>query len=474
MKIAIVHDHLNFMGGGERTVMMLAVELKADFITAYASPETFPELQKQLGKNLIILSKNKIKTRVVRFFWLRSVFWRNKKIFKNYDLIIASAPAATEAVAKYAKPRTVKITYTHTTPRRIFDQYEISKKFYPIFLQPFYAVFARFWKWLYLSTIKKYDINIANSENTRQRIIDHTGGDANAVVWPPIMTEKFKWLGQEDYFLSYGRLDEAKRIEVIIKAFQKMPNKKLVVASGGPRLEIVKKLASGYDNIKILGWVSDEKLFNLVGKCRAIVYIPIDEDAGMTHLEANAAGKPVLGVAEGGLKESIIEKKTGILIKSNPNEDDIIKAAEIMTSDWCRGKKEICEEHAKKYDQKIFFEKMKKIIENNNPAVPVLGIDALWLENTNFPEIKKAEMETALKNIIENIIPVALNKGFRVRVYTSAIIKEIPMAIQKIIPVKKLGARKALTNELKYSPVDYFYTFSNYIPKNAPKKFDLK
>lgn len=363
MRIAIVHDHLNFMGGGERTVMMLAVELKADFITAYASTETFPELQKQLDKNLIILSKNKIKTRGARFFWLRSVFWKNKKIFKNYDLIIASAEAATEAVAKYAGPKTVKITYTHTTPRRIFDLYEISKNTYPFFIRPLYAVFIRFWKWLYLSAIKKYDINIANSENTRQRIKNHAGIDANAVIWPPIMADKFKWLGQDDYFLSYGRLDEAKRIELIVKAFKKMPDKKLIVASGGPRLEMVKKLAIGCDNIKILGWVSDEELFNLVGKCRAVVYIPIDEDAGMTHLEANAAGKPVLGVAEGGLKESVIENKTGILIKQNPDEDDLIKAAEIMTKDWCREKKEICEEHAKKYDQKIFFEKIKNIIK---------------------------------------------------------------------------------------------------------------
>lgn len=450
---------------------MLAVELKADFITAHADPKTFPELQKQLGKNLIVLSKDKIKTRVVRFFWLRSIFWRHKKIFKNYDLIIASAPAATEAVAKYAGQGTVKMTYTHTTPRRVFDQYEISKKFYPLFLQPFYAIFARFWKWLYLSTIKKYDINIANSENTRQRIIDHTGSDANAVIWPPIMTEKFKWLGQEDYFFSWGRLDEAKRIELIVKAFRKMPDKKLIVASGGPRLEAVKKLAAGYDNIKILGWVPDEELFNLVGKCRAIVYIPIDEDAGMTHLEANAAGKPVLAVAEGGLKESVLQGQTGISVKANPNEDDLIKAAEIMTKNWCWERKEICEEHAKKYDQKIFFEKMKKIIKNNNPTVPILGIDASRWEDPRFPgEEKRTGAEVVAKNIIENLIPEAQKSGLRVRVYTPRMIKKIPAELQKIIPARKQWTRKALAGELKYSPVKYFFTPSYYIPKNAPKK----
>lgn len=126
-KIAIVHDHLGFGGGGERTVLLLALELNADFITAYVSPNTYPEYQKKLGDKLKILARGSVEMRVVRFFWLRNLFWRKRKLFKNYDILIASSQTATEAVANYSRKNASRIVYTHTTPRRVFDLYDVSK-----------------------------------------------------------------------------------------------------------------------------------------------------------------------------------------------------------------------------------------------------------------------------------------------------------------------------------------------------------
>ena len=122
-KIAIVHDHLGFCGGGERTVLLLALELGADFITAYADSETFSEYQKKLGNKLIPLTKRIVNMRVIRFFWLRGLFYMRRDILKNYDILIASSQAATEAVARYSRKDALKIVYTHTTPRRVFDRY---------------------------------------------------------------------------------------------------------------------------------------------------------------------------------------------------------------------------------------------------------------------------------------------------------------------------------------------------------------
>ena len=251
-RIAVVHDHLGFCGGGEKTSLIIATELGADYITAYSHADTFPEYQKKLGNKLIILFDKSINTRVVRFFWLRSLFWKNRKIFRNYDILIASGQTATEVVSKYAVAKTTKIIYTHSTPRRVFDQFENSRLMYPWYLRLPYQIFAKFWKYLYLNAIHKYDYNIANSECVSRRVQEHTGGDANEVIWPPIVTEKFKWIGQENYFLSWARVDEAKRVELVVKAFQLMPDKKLVVASGGPRLARVKELAKNYANIEVI------------------------------------------------------------------------------------------------------------------------------------------------------------------------------------------------------------------------------
>lgn len=363
LKIAVVHDHLGWPGGGERTALIIAMESGADFITAYAHPQTYPDYQKQLGRKLITLSKKVVNLEVARFFWLRGLFWSNKKILKEYDILIASGQAAMEAAAKCAKQGAIKILYNHTPPRRIFDLYEKSKRGYKWFLRPLYAVFARYWKWVYLKALRKIDIDIANSENVRKRMKEYAGEEVDYVVWPPILTDKFQWISQGDYFLSWARVDEHKRVDLIIKAFMKMPDKKLIVASSGSELEKVKEMAKNCPNIKIAGWIDDAELFNLVGRCRAAIYIPINEDAGMTHLEANAAGKPVLGVAEGGLLETMIDGETGILIKSNPAESDIIKAVETMTPEWCLARKDKCVKHAKQYDKEIFAEKIKNIID---------------------------------------------------------------------------------------------------------------
>ncbi|MCX6807547.1 MAG: glycosyltransferase [Patescibacteria group bacterium] len=469
-KIAVVHDHLGFQGGGERTMFILAIAIGADFITAYANKDTFPEYQKQLGEKLKVLTHKTVSTRVIRFFWLRWLYWKNKRIFSGYDILIASGQTATEAVAHYSRPKATRMVYTHTPPRRIFDQYEVSKHMYPWFLRPAYAIFTRYWKLRYLRAIRKFDINIANSENVRKRFKNYVGGDVSAVIWPPIATQKFKWLGQEDYFLSWARIDEAKRVDLVARAFVKMPDAKLKIASCGPWQDKVLSIIKGCPNISFVGKVTDQELIDLVGNCKAAVYIPSDEDAGMTQLEANAAGKPVLGVAEGGLLETIVDGETGVLIPANPNEADVIKGAEIMTPEWCALKKDICIEHAKKYDEKIFIKKMRNIIESNDPQIPVLGIDASRWEDPRFPgENRRTGVNIYAKHIIEELIKLAPEYNLRIRLYTPRTIPELPLEIQKVIPGNRFWTQCKLTKELRYSPPDYFFTPSYYIPKTAPK-----
>jgi len=471
MKIAIVHDHLGFRGGGERTALLLALRLKADFITAYADPKTFSSYQEELGSRLKKLSVGVIKFRVIRFFWLRFIFWKKRKVFREYDILIASGQTATEAVAFYARPKTLKIVYTHSTPRRVFDQFKLSRRMYPLILRPAYSVFALFWKWLYLKSIRRFDINIANSKNVRQRIRDHTGGDANCVIWPPILTNEFKWQERGDYFFSWGRVDESKRIELIVRAFKKMPDEKLVIASGGPRLEKVRDIAEGAKNITILGWVSDEKLKELVGRCRAAVYIPIDEDAGITHLEANAAGKPYLGACEGGLIESTIDGRTGILVKADPDESDIISAVKTMTPAWCAERRKDCEEHAKTYDAEIFFSRVEALIRKNNPEIPLLGVDASRCEDPRRPGAGiMTGVEVYSARIISHLIASAAKKNIRLCLYTPRPIPSFPAEIQKVIPGGKGWTRRNLAAELKNSPPDFFFTPAYFIPKNAPEK----
>ncbi|MEW6701838.1 MAG: glycosyltransferase, partial [Bacteroidota bacterium] len=93
--------------------------------------------------------------------------------------------------------------------------------------------------------------------------------------------------------------------------------------------------------------------------CLAGIYIPINEDFGITQLEIMSAGKPVIGVKEGGLLETIIDGETGVMIKSNPTVEDLIDAVKGLTPEKALEMKENCIEHAKKFSSKIFFDKIE-------------------------------------------------------------------------------------------------------------------
>jgi glycosyltransferase involved in cell wall biosynthesis len=242
----------------------------------------------------------------------------------------------------------------------------------------YYNIGAHGIKFIYWLGLKMMNITIANSENIKNRLWKFSHQKTDYIIYPPIDIDKFKNQepvrrsdngslasegGQNDYFLSTGRVERLKRIPDIISAFQKMPDKKLIVASGGPDLEKIKQMAVGYDNIKIVGWVSDEELKNYIGNCLATIYIPIDEDFGMTPLESMSAGKPCIGVAEGGLLETIIDEKTGKFIPAKYTIDDIVTAVNWLTQEKCLAMKQDCEGQSKKFSKEIFVEKMKEVVE---------------------------------------------------------------------------------------------------------------
>jgi len=180
--------------------------------------------------------------------------------------------------------------------------------------------------------------------------------------------------------LSTARLDPLKRVDRIVEAFKRMPDKKLVVVSGGSEEEKIRKAAAGADNIKVLGWVSESKLQELMGNCIATIYIPMDEDFGISPVESMAAGKPVIGVQEGGVLETIggedllcrmpigkektkntesfIETPHGLLIKKAPEIEDIVQAIYWMTPHRALEMRENCEARAQLFDILLFIRAM--------------------------------------------------------------------------------------------------------------------
>jgi len=290
--------------------------------------------------------------------------FRNKTSFlNNYRQAIYSGFYSPLAMINHQ--RGSNVYYCHTPPRFIYDQRDFYSSRLPFLQRPLLGWFIGYLKPLYEAAIASMDIIIANSENVRARIHTYLGKDA-LVVYPPCDTDSFIWRGQADYYLSTARLDVLKRVDLIIEAFIRMPDKKLIVTSEGNDYARLKKLAGKRENILFTGLVTEEKLRDLTGNAIATIYIPRDEDFGMSPVESMAAGKPVIGVREGGLMETVVHGETGMLLSPEINREEIIDAVSALTPARALHMRSACEERAQLFSQDLFLDKMRDLCAINN------------------------------------------------------------------------------------------------------------
>lgn len=362
-KILIIHDRFQFRGGGERLVLKMARLLNADIATEFwANGDTY-EKAEALGK-IFVLDRGEPKQIVWRYFRAHfNFYFKTKKFINDYDLVIFSGNNCLTA-AFNLKSNKPNFYYCHSPVRYVYDLLRLRCASEPSFFKK--IVYYDWGKWLirfvYQSGLGKMKTILANSENVKKRLKDFCRVESQ-VVYPPVGAD-FSWRGQGDYYLSFARLDELKRVGDIIRAFQKMPDKKLVVCSGGDEMQNILELSKGYSNIKIKGWVEDEELKDLVGNCIANIYIPVDEDFGMTPVEGMTAGKPCIVVDEGGLKETIIDEKTGKIIPADYKIEDIVEAVNYLTPDKAAGMKDACLERAKLFSTKEFNRKILAVVDD--------------------------------------------------------------------------------------------------------------
>lgn len=352
MKIAFVVDHFQAKGGAERLEMELAEALDADIYTGYVLNDSF-----NLAHLRVKTVFRRMNSPFIRYFYQRKAFKAIAEDLSQYDVVIYFGNCLDSAPLL---PGTVKkVLYCHTPPRHVYTDRDYYLKQYPWYIQPFY----RFYTWMYRRNYEYLltfmDRIVCNSQNIQAKLKAFTG-HSSTVAYPPCNTKRFVWQGQEDYYLSFSRLEEVKRVDLIVEAFTKMPDKKLIVVSGGPELKKIQKMASNSPNISIKGWVSEEELTELVGKCIATIYVSMDEDFGMGATESLAAGKPVIASDEGGFRE-IVQNGSGVLLKTT-TPDTIAKAVQELTPSKALTMKDNCTNQASKFSQENFLKSMKDII----------------------------------------------------------------------------------------------------------------
>lgn len=354
----ILYDYFAAIGGAERLIMTLAqAPDDTDLCVGYRDTVEIAESEMKLLCYTLSTKTNMPAWRTVK---LMRAFASKTNFLSGYEWVLFSGTVAPFAVKNHPEGR--NLLYCHTIPRFAYDLKEYYLNLIPKWQQPLLKGLIRYMTPRYEAAVSKMDRIMVNSENVRKRLKTYLGLDSQ-VIYPPCETGRFKWLGRDGYYLSTARLENFKRVEMIVRAFLRMPNQKLIVASGGSELNRLMHLAQDASNITFTGWVSEEKLRTLMGKAIASIYVPIDEDFGISPVESMAAGKPVIGVREGGLLETVIHGETGLLIPPDPSEDDLIEAVREMKAKTALGMKSACEARALLFTKEIFVDKMSAALK---------------------------------------------------------------------------------------------------------------
>jgi glycosyltransferase involved in cell wall biosynthesis len=360
MKIAIFHDYFGAIGGGEKLVLMLAKNFNADIITTDLNAESI----KMMGySDIRIISLGKTSKIPPLKQISASFLFAICDFSKKYDFFIFSGNWAHFAARKH-KPN---LYYCHTPTRAFYDLYNTFLNRQSLFVSIFFRIWVRLHRPIseyYLSHVYKI---VTNSKNTSKRIKRYFHKDAE-VVYPPVETSKFTCKEYGDFWLSVNRLYPEKRVEIQLEAFKKMPEEKLVIVGGYSKGDHAKSYAKNIinnlpENVRVLGEVPETELLDLYSRCRGFICTAMDEDFGMTPVEAMASGKPVIAVNEGGFKETVVDGKTGVLVEANVQ--NIIGAVKSISKNPSSYGSE-CFKRAAVFDISIFENCMKKNIACEN------------------------------------------------------------------------------------------------------------
>jgi glycosyltransferase involved in cell wall biosynthesis len=212
--------------------------------------------------------------------------------------------------------------------------------------------------------VNSIDKIVTISINSQKRIEKFHQRSAD-IIYPPVEVSKFRYKEYGDFWLSVNRLYPEKRIELQIEAFRKLPGEKLIIVGGYAKGDHAEKYAKNISNnlppnVQILGEVSEQELIDLYSRCKGLICTALDEDFGLTPVEAMASGKPVVAVNEGGFKETVTEK-TGVLIKAD--SQSIVEAVKFISHEP-ESYREPCLEQANRFDISIFSQKIKNVVKN--------------------------------------------------------------------------------------------------------------
>ena len=300
-RVAIVHDWFTTLGGSERVVQqMLQVFPEADLFSLI---DVLPAADRRL------LGSRRVHTSFLQDAPLIGKYYRyylplmpmaiEGLDLRGYDLVISSCHAVSKGVRTSRDQ--LHISYIHTPMRYIWDmRSEYFGRSGPVALAARLAL-APLRTWDQRAAQRPHRL-IANSKFVAGRIRSFYDREAQ-VIYPPVDTRFFQHAGaRENFYLTVSRLAPYKHVDMIARAFQAMPERRLVIIGDGEKAAKLRAVRA--PNIEWLGHQTDEIVRSHMQRCRAFVFAA-REDFGIAALEAQACGAPVIAFGEGGVAEAV-------------------------------------------------------------------------------------------------------------------------------------------------------------------------
>ena len=328
MKLALVHDWLNGMRGGEKVLEVLCdLFPEADLYTLFYEPDRVSEKIRRMNPRASVLQRFPGARRHYRHYLPLYPWAIGRFDMSPYDVVISSSHCAAKGVR--LDPRQIHICYCHAPMRYVWEQFEAyfggpNRWRLSSLAMRLCRGWLRRWD---VATAKAVHGFIANSKTVADRIARYYGREA-AVVYPPVDTDRMRIVecgirnaesGMRNaetarktetggYFLIVAALVPYKRIDLAVEACAHTGRPLWIVGEGPERRRLERQAGP---HARFFGWVSDDELVALYNGCRALIF-PGEEDFGITAVEAQACGQPVIAFRKGGVVETVLDGRTGL------------------------------------------------------------------------------------------------------------------------------------------------------------------
>jgi glycosyltransferase involved in cell wall biosynthesis len=355
MRVALVHDYLNQMGGAERVLLAIHT-LYPDapiYTTMYDASRMDARFRTMDIRTGFMQHLPLVKRRHQPFLPLYP-FAIERMDLRAFDLVISDSSAFAKGVV--TRPDALHICYCHTPMRWAwnFEDYVERERLGRVpraLLAPF-ILWLRQWDY---STAARVDYFIANSPTVAARIAKYYRREAT-ILPPPVDTSHYAIApAHDDYFLVVSRLIPYKRIDIAVEAFTKL-NLPLRIVGAGRDERRLRRLAGS--NVEFLGWLPDDEVRAQLAGCRALIF-PGEEDFGLAPIEAQAAGRPVIAYGAGGALSSVVEGVTGLFFGQQSPESLADAVARYRDEQF---DPQVIRQHAESFDTGRFLDDLQRFI----------------------------------------------------------------------------------------------------------------